>query len=375
MIELSAIQQHFNNTTLNYDLEKYNWPQWALSVIQEIAPNVTELETLHQVLTPTEIVRVSKHVQNACSRKDFMEKFDEFVLSFIPEKIENKKFMIQRQGTLRVVIPDQAKVGRRLQFHQGIFVGNGRGCRTIWTPFTEARDTNTMWMVNLENSRRITKDFISQRWSLEKLEDECLKVAFPITLTPGQSHLFFQEMLHGNVNNVEGYTRVSMDMRILIEGEEYGRRHPGGFMRLPGDYEIASAQDYSKKQAITYAGWSSDFSRNIPLPMQRAIIDEYCRKNNIQYSSYEFENDHCDWQPSLEYFIKEKPDLIVLNSMYSLTDDVERRNELLQLAVDNGVELHFANEHISIKTKEDLKKVHTYLSFAVPKKGNYVWEE
>ena len=372
---LSKIHEHWDNNTLNYDLEKYNWPKWALSVVQEVAPQVKELETIHEVLSPAEIVKMSQHVQNACSRKDFMELFDKFVSEYVPSRINNKQFLIQRQGTLRVVIPHQAKVGRRLQFHQGIFVGNGRGCRTIWTPFTEARGTNTMWIMDLDISREITKQVLAEKWSLEKFEDECLKHAWPVTLKPGQSHLFFQEHLHGNVNNEEGYTRVSLDMRILIEGEEWGRRLPGGFMRLPGDHEVAQTMDYTGKSFITYAGWNSKFSKDIPLPMQRAIIEPYCQKNKISYTSYEFENEHMDWMPALEHYIKERPDGIVLCSMYSLTDDVARRSELLQIAIDNGVELHFANELVSLKSKDDLEKVEMYLNFAVPKKGPQVWEE
>jgi sporadic carbohydrate cluster protein (TIGR04323 family) len=375
MTKLNPLQEHWNNDTLTYDLEQYNWPAWALSVIQEVAPQIKELETMHEYLTPSEIVRVSHHVQNACIRKDFMQRFDEFAAGVVPQRIQNKRYMIQRQGTLRVVIPQQAIVGRRLQFHQGIFVGNGRGCRTIWTPFTEAKGTNTMWMMDLGISREITKKVLEEKWSLNKFEDECLKHAWPVTLKPGQSHLFFQEHLHGNVNNEEGYTRVSMDMRILIEGEEFGRRHPGGFMRLPGDHEVAEVGDYTGKTFITYAGWSSVFSKNIPLPMQRAIIEPYCIKNKINYNSYEFENDHMDWQPALEHYIKKRPDGIVLSSMYALTDDVTRRSELLQLAVDYGVELHFANELSSLKTNEDLDRIETYLNFAVPKKDPYVWEE
>lgn len=374
MTQLNPLQVHWDNKTLNYDLEKYNWPAWALSVIQEVAPQIKELETMHEYLTPAEIVRVGQHVQNACSRKDFMERFDKFAAEVVPQRIENKRYMIQRQGTLRVVIPQQAKVGRRLQFHQGIFVGNGRGCRTIWTPFTRAEKTNTMWIMDLGISREITKRVLAEKWSLEKFEDECLKHAWPVTLSPGQSHLFFQEHLHGNVNNEEGYTRVSMDMRILIEGEEWGRRHPGGFMRLPGDYEVSEVGDYTGKTFITYAGWNSVFTKNIPLPMQRAIIEPYCQKNKINYNSYEFENEHLDWQPALEHYIKERPDGIVLTSMYALTDDVSRRSELLQLALDYGVELHFANELTSLKTKSDLDKIETYLNFAVPKKDPYVWE-
>jgi len=371
---LTTTQIEWDNKILDYDLEKYNWPAWALSVIQEVTPQVKELETMHEYLTPAEVLRVGNHVQNACSRRDFMERFDEFALGVVPQRINNKRFMIQRQGTLRVVIPNQAKVGRRLAFHQGIFVGNGRGCRTIWTPFTRAEKTNTMWMLDLAVSREITKKVLAEKWSMEKFEEESLKHAWPVTLDPGQSHLFFQEHIHGNVNNDEGYTRVSMDMRILVEGEEWGRRLPGGFMRLPGDYEVAQVGDYTGKNFITYAGWSSTFSKNIPLPMQRAIIEPYCVKNKISYNSYEFENEHMDWQPGLEYYIKERPDGIVLCSMYSLTDDVTRRSELLQLALDKGVELHFANELVSLKCQADLEKIETYLNFAVPKLGPHVWE-
>ena len=62
---LTEIQRHWDNKTANYDIEKYNWPAWALSVIQEVAPEVTELETMHLVLEPTRLVRVQQHVQNA----------------------------------------------------------------------------------------------------------------------------------------------------------------------------------------------------------------------------------------------------------------------------------------------------------------------
>ena len=372
---LDRLQQHWDNNTLNYDLKKYNFREWAINVIQEKFPEVIELEQIHNTLAPNEIVKLQMHVQNACSRKDFMQLFDAFVEEYIPPKIENKKYMIQRQGTLRVVIPQQAKAGRRLQFHQGVFVGNGRGCRTIWTPLTKAEKTNTMWIINLEKSREITKQFLEGKWTLDKFEDICLKNAWPVELHPGQSHLFFQEHLHGNVNNEEDYTRVSIDMRIMIEGEEFGRRLPGGFVRMPGDHKADESFNYADKHFITYAGWSSNFSRHIPLPMQRATIEKYCERFNIKYSSYEFENEHCDWQPALEHYIKQKPNGIVLCSMYSITDDANRRNELFELALENNVELHFANELCFLKTRQDLDQINAYMNFAVEKKGKHSWEK
>jgi hypothetical protein len=44
------------------------------------------------------------------------------------------------------------------------------------------------------------------------------------------------------------------------------------------------------------------------------------------------------------------------------------------LALDLGVELHFANELTVLKTQEDLEKVETYLNFAVEKSDPYIWE-
>lgn len=372
---LTSTQLHWDNKTLDYDLEKYNWPAWALSIIQEVAPEVKELETMHLVIPVDKMVKVRQHVQQACTRRDFMERFDAFAAEVVPPRIDGRRYMIQRQGTLRVNIPDQAKKGARLLFHQGIFVGNGRGCRTIWTPFTEARGTNTMQIMDLDISREITRKFINEKWSMDQFEEECLKHSWPVTLKPGQSHLFFQEHIHGNVNNDEGYTRVSMDMRILVEGEEFGRRYPGGFFRLPGDYEIDADSDYTGKTFITYAGWESEFTRGMNLPFQRAPIERYCARNKIGFVDYHFENEYCTWQPGLENYIKQRPHGIVLCSMYALTDDVARRNELLELALDNGVELHFADESCALRTRDDLEKIQTYLNFAVRKSGPYVWEE
>ena len=99
-----------------------------------------------------------------------------------------------------------------------------------------------------------------------------------------------------------------------------------------------------------------------------------CERFNIKYSSYEFENEHCDWQPALEHYIKQKPNGIVLCSMYSITDDAKRRNKLFELALENNVELHFANELCFLKNKKDLEQINDYLNFAVPKKGKHSWE-
>ena len=46
LTDLTPSQEHWDNKILNYDLERFNWPAWALEVVQEVSPQVKELETL-----------------------------------------------------------------------------------------------------------------------------------------------------------------------------------------------------------------------------------------------------------------------------------------------------------------------------------------
>ena len=84
-----------------------------------------------------------------------------------------KPILIQRYPTLRAVVPNQAKLGRKLSYHQGIFVGNGTGLRTIWLPVTRAFDSNTMWMVNSKDSKDLTRDVLKYSWDAKTFEEIC----------------------------------------------------------------------------------------------------------------------------------------------------------------------------------------------------------
>ena len=364
----------WDNKVLNFDLEKYPWHVWVLSLIQEVAPSVKELETIHEVLTLQEIVKVQLYVQDALSRREFMERFDSFAEEYGKPLIGNRAYLLKRNPTLNVVIPNQAVKGRKLPFHQGIFYANGRGQRTFWMAVTKCYDSNSMWVVDVDDSRRITKRVISEQWSLERFEEECLKYARPVNIVPGQAHLFNQENIHGNVNNETGVTRMSIDWHLLPEGEEYWRRLPGGFFRLPGDYSQSNSEDYSNKLVVVYTGNNSEFDSDIPMHIQRMCMESYCIKHKMKNVGVQFENEFLHWLPVLESNILQKPDVIVMFSLHSLPDDAILTNKLLNLALKNKVELHFANEFLSLKDDKDLTKILTYKHFGVKKKGPFSWE-
>lgn len=363
MNSIQDLDPRWDNQTLNYDLAKHNWPEYWLGVAQEKFPQITELETVHKILTPDQISELGRHCQMQFDTEELQNRIDEYYSDYMPQLIDQNDWMIQRFFTVRIVIPNQAKVGRLLAFHQGIWVGNGLGMRTIWTPFTKCYGNNSMQIMDWDTSHRITQEAYDGRISYDELQDKCTQHVYPVTLEPGQAHLFQQHHLHGNFNNDTDITRWSMDGRVLPLGGHYHRKLPGGYFRFIGEREDTRPIDTTKKW-ISYAGWNSKFSNPIPLPMQRAIINQYTNKHDIKINDYQFENEFLDWLPGLEKYITGYGvEGIVICSIYCLPDDPFRRVQLLRLAVENNVELHFANEVCSVRNEEDVQHIQHIFNF------------
>lgn len=358
---------NFNNSTLDYKLDDFPWNKLILDIIKSKYTHVDCLENIHTVLSANEIVDVTLLVQDQFLNKELSDLIDQFAETYIKPLIDNQEYLVKRQPTLNVVIPNQCSVGRRLPFHQGIFYDNGRGQGTIWMPLTECYDSNSMWVVDLEPSRQITKQVIENQWDLEQFENECLKFAYPVKLQPGQAHLFNQEIIHGNVNNTTSITRFALDWHVLIKGEEYHRRLPGGFFRMPGDY-ASDLEASADEQLVCYLSNNSEYDRYISKYLQRLCISDYLKKVNAKHNGYQFENEYLYHLPIFQDLCDSPVDGIVVFSMHSLSDD------LIELALSKGKTLHFANELMILRNQNDLDKILYYKNFGVEKKGKLSFE-
>lgn len=357
------LQPECDRVTVRYDLKDHNWPEYWLKIAKEKFPQITSLENVHKILSPNEILQLGRHCQEACSTDEFADRVDKYFTHIVGEHVGYKEWLVQRYFTIRIVVPNQASEGRLLAFHQGIWVGNGLGLRTIWTPFTEVYDSNSMWVVPFEESVKITKDIYKNKWDYDTIQKTCLENANPIKLSPGETFIFQQQHIHGNINNTSDITRWSMDGRILPKGGHYHRKVPGGYFRFVGERESDNLNTSDKKW-ISYAGWNSNFSNRIPLPMQRDVINKYCNKFNIKINDYQFENEYNDWFPGLEKYITGyNIDGIVICSIYCLPNNQERRVKLLESAVENNVELRFANELAVVKSKKDIEHIENIFEY------------
>jgi sporadic carbohydrate cluster protein (TIGR04323 family) len=125
---------------------------------------------------------------------------------------------------------------------------------------------------------------------------------------------------------------------------------------------------------VQYVGNNTEYDRGIPIVLQRMLMTQYCENCNIKTQFTQFENEYLSWMPILEQVIRDGVPGIVMGSIYSLPDDATRCRRLLQLAIDSGVTMHFANEYLRLENMQDLELIEKYRAFARHKVDAHFWE-
>ena len=84
---------NWENKTLNYDIERYNFPQWVLKVIQEKYPSVSDLSTIHNIVPSLDLVNITDSVQQSFGSEEFSRLIDDFAEEYIKPLINNQKYL------------------------------------------------------------------------------------------------------------------------------------------------------------------------------------------------------------------------------------------------------------------------------------------
>jgi ectoine hydroxylase-related dioxygenase (phytanoyl-CoA dioxygenase family) len=101
------------------------------------------------------------------------------------------EIIYQKIPTFRVHLKDNQAVG---EWHRDRDYNHGKSEVNIWLPFTDAYDTNTIWIESEEDKN----DFK------------------PYNVSYGEVLVFNgANLIHGNKTNIEHDTRVSVDFRIV----------------------------------------------------------------------------------------------------------------------------------------------------------------
>lgn len=121
--------------------------------------------------------------------RGFIELYQEFV-KFLEREVFHEQLVYQTLPTLRIHFPNNLSVG---EYHRDRNYNHPLEEVNIWVPLTQATGTATIQM----ESSYDAKDFR------------------PVEAEYGQYVIFDSGLMHGNEVNVEGYSRVSFDFRVI----------------------------------------------------------------------------------------------------------------------------------------------------------------
>ena len=358
------LKARFDNSTLDYDGESHPLSDIVLKIMQKFYPEIKTMDTIHEVVPRADVAQLGRDVSVALlNDSDFYDHFDHIVHDLVSEY--DQEVLIQKVGGVRILLPNQDEHGAVLQFHQGRWVGHGFGLLTLWTPLTDCYEGNSMQVVDLDVSRDITRRSLKENWKYERLQEECMDKCWPVTLKPGQSHMFTQEHIHGNIPNRTGKTRVSIDIRILVKDGQAHRKWPGSYFRPLFDRQPRKEGVIREGDSVaSYAGFDSMKSRETQLYFQSQAIKVYCQQNNIPFPYQHGENEGTNFAHLDHLVTQDNPlDHLLMFSFFSLPDDPEHRRTVMENALKNKVRLHFCNEEMVLETETDLEKIEYLRSF------------
>ena len=358
----------WDNKVLNYDHTKYDWQSLFLNAIQEKYPSLERLDQLHLHVKTNQLIELRKHLENLFQTDQVRQKVDEFFEEYIIKLLPSQDYMLQKTPGIRILVPDQAKKGRLLSFHTGHWTGYNNGMYTVWTPVTQTWDTNAMQVISWTDTITAMKKIHANKLTTKEIQSLCEQYCWPTNIDVGQSWLFNQGHLHGNVNNATGVSRVSFDIRAMIKGCDYGFRYPGGYWRLRGKsnhFQINKLDN--NKRWITLSDQGSRFVGSTPQFIFREFLLNWCSKNGIIPIEWHNEYLYCDWNLNFQHsIVNGSIDGIILPSIYALTAEPVFRLKLFQLALDKGVQLVFVDENILLDSQASLDYIKKIYAFAYP---------
>jgi len=365
---LKNLDPVWDNKKIKYDLEKYNWPMKFFEAAREKFPNITDLTNIHAELSVNELPTLRRHLESFARSSEFCIEVDNFVHDIVHTQLGNSKYpdeyLVQYTPGLRIVIPNQQAKNRLLNFHTGYWTGYDNGTNTIWTPITDAYDTNTMYVTDWDTSHALMKQIHSENWPMSKIQAECERVSWPVEVKVGESYLFNQGHLHGNVNNETGRTRMSFDVRIAHRDIEFGRRRPGSFYRIPNSENLFDKNKIDKdKNWLVFVSPNDEYINMAPYFMIREYLMSWCATIGIRPNEWSNEYHECNWMPKLLDFISRKNTGIVFPSIYNFSLPISERISMFKDALDNNCQLVFCDENLIIDTADDIEIIKKYYDF------------
>ncbi len=185
--------------------------------------NLTQLHTqldCNRVNT-VRVDSISEINQNRSTRETIYSLSKKYIKTIVGNELamQNKVNMsIQMPGDSSSILP----------LHSDVWSGNSPYEVVFWLPLVDCAQSQSMFVVPIDTSKRIIKDFHKYSAMSEKdfhraIESEMVFLDVPY----GKGVIFSHSILHGNILNTETTTRVSFNTRFKSLLSPYGTKELG----------------------------------------------------------------------------------------------------------------------------------------------------
>jgi sporadic carbohydrate cluster protein (TIGR04323 family) len=364
----------------SWDNSKYPFNEWILNRIRGMGYKLDDLSYLHEAVPLNEVYTVTKQLCADTNHPEFRRMLNRFVREQVVTQGKLRlPVAVQRFMNVRIMLPTTPNLF--YPYHTGLLYGHGIASRSIWMPFVDVTSdedkSRSMQIIGIKRSRELITYAMEHRLMLHEMTELFGKESHQIKAGPGSACFFTQENIHGSGRpNDTGKTRVSMDFRIAegMYGDYLGRKIPAGYFHLipenEEEEEAAAARPPREKAYangkpnIFYVANNTASTYGIPVHLQRYMLVDYCRKNNLEFNYELFDLEDMAHLPTLWNLVQDRDCNIVMYSIFALAEDENDRNRMLELAVKRGNIIHFVNEDLQLTDADDLTEIKKYLEFS-----------
>jgi sporadic carbohydrate cluster 2OG-Fe(II) oxygenase len=348
----------WDNQILSYDTNKHNWAEWFLESVKELKPTLENLEDVHLYFNTQELIGLRKHLEKLTNSKEFSQRLDAFFEGNIATLLPDPDYLIQSTCGIRVVVPNQEPLGRLLSFHTGYWTGYSNDMGTVWTPLTRTFESNSMQVLSWPDSVELMNRIHNEHWDLDQIQSACVEQCYPVNINVGQSWLFNQGHLHGNINNNTGITRMSFDARWALPNGDFGPRRAGSFYRTRGSHAVIDKSQLNNGLWIVFVDQNSRYIGETPHYMIREFLLQFARGLGITPAEWSNEYWACTWMPKFRDYVNRNTLAgIILPSIHAFSCDIDLRLELIDIALSNNIQLVFADENLLIANGDDVNLI------------------
>jgi sporadic carbohydrate cluster protein (TIGR04323 family) len=364
----------------SWDNSKYPFNEWILERVRRMGYKLDDLSYLHEAVPLNETYRVTKQLCADTNLPEFRRLLNRFVREVVV--VQGKLRLpvaVQRFMNVRIMLPTTPELF--FPYHTGLLYGHGIASRSLWLPFVDVTadedKSRSMQIMGIKRSRELIKYAIEKRLDMAGMTEVFGKESWQIKAGPGSGCFFTQENIHGSGRpNVTGKTRVSMDFRIAegMFSDYLARKIPAGYFHIIPDTEEeeeALAARPPRETAfnngrpnIFYVANNTSATYSIPVHLQRYMLVDYCNKKKLEFSYELFDLEDMKHLPTLWHLVRDRSCNIIMYSIFSLPENEDERNALLDAAVNKGNVIHFVNEDLQIANADDMKSVKKYIEFS-----------